>query len=103
MAEIQSFVFWMMGAIVRRTRQLDTSLLDSNSLLRRMSQSNSIAMDQLASEVTSLRALSICKHREFLLNLFPKRFSTEDKKALMTSFSRSKMIFDDETLRRTHT
>ena len=74
MSEIQNFISWLVGGMVRRLREKSLQAFDSYSMLKRMSHSLTTAVEHLAGETLSLRALAILRRREHSLRFFPRSF-----------------------------
>ena len=98
MSEIQNFVSWLVGGMVRRLREKSPQAFDSDQMLQRMSHSLTTAVGHLASETLSLRALAVIRRREHALTFFPRSFSQEDRHALRTSPLAAGSLFNDSLL-----
>mgnify|MGYP006903833937 CR=1 FL=1 len=99
--EVQNFISWLVGGIVHRLREKQPETFDGDTLLQRMLQSLTTAVEHLAVETLGQRALAVVRRREHLFTYLPKRYSNEDKSALRsTSLSGSDLV-DDHLLRQT--
>ena len=75
--EVQNFISWLMGDIVHRLREKQPETFDGDTLLQRMLQSLTTAVEHLAVETLGQRALAVVRRREHLFSYPPKRYSTK--------------------------
>ena len=82
MADVQSYLSWLVGGILHRLRELQPETFNNNSMLNRMLRSLTTAVFHLASETFGLLSMAVVRRRKLALSFFPRGYSAKDRGVL---------------------